>query len=103
MAYINKIQIDNRNEYLIEPTLYTITEGTPSAYIADIPDFELVLGVSIKIRAHVNNAERATLNINNLGLLMLKLGHLLINVLVILIVLCHYNVLTRLLKHSNLL
>ena len=67
MAYINKIQIDNRNEYLIEPTLYTITEGTSSAYIADIPDFELVLGVSIKIRAHVNNAEKATLNINNLG------------------------------------
>lgn len=67
MGYINKIQIDSNSAHLIEPTLFAITSGTASAYIAEISNFELTSGVNIYLQVHNNNEQNATLNINNLG------------------------------------
>lgn len=67
MGYINKIQIDSNSAHLIEPTLFAITSGTASAYIAEISNFELTSGVNIYLQVHNNNEQNATLNINSLG------------------------------------
>jgi hypothetical protein len=49
MAYISRVQIDNRNPYLIEPTLFAVASGTSSAFTATINNFELVAGVMITL------------------------------------------------------
>ena len=64
MAYISRVQIDNGNPYLIEPTLFAVASGTSSAFTATINNFELVAGVMITLQIQNTNSSAATLSIN---------------------------------------
>ena len=62
MAYINKIKVENSN-YLIEPTLFSVTSGSASAYTDTIDDnFSITTGIAIQLKFHITNNNNATLN-----------------------------------------
>ena len=69
MAYVKDIQIGN-NTYLIEPILYGICEtiASESSKSVNIPNFELIAGVEVRIKfTYENSATNPTLNISNTG------------------------------------
>ena len=68
MGYIHTININDQNQYLIEPILYTTanSNGESSALIASITNFELVPGVAITMKMATSNANAASLIINNM-------------------------------------
>lgn len=67
MGYINKIQLDESNAHLIEPTLYasssTLTSSTYSITLDST--FTLTTGVAIQVKFTTTNPANATLKINN--------------------------------------
>ena len=65
MGYIHTVSITGDQSYLIEPTLFAVAGGTPSALTASITNFELVSGVVITLQINTNNSNAATLSINN--------------------------------------
>ena len=65
MGYINTVNITGDQSYLIEPTLFAVTNGTASALTASITNFELVAGVLITLQIRTTNNNAATLSINN--------------------------------------
>ena len=68
MGYIHTISINDQNQYLIEPILYTTanSNGESSALIASITNFELVPGVAITMKMATSNANAASLIINGI-------------------------------------
>lgn len=65
MGYIHTVNITNDQAYLIEPTLFAVTNGTAAAITATITNFELVRGVTITLQMRNSNAADATLTINS--------------------------------------
>ena len=69
MGHVHAININNTNEYLIEPTLFTTaSEGEETTtLVASIPNFELVPGVNIIIKMNTYNPASAALSINGIS------------------------------------
>ena len=65
MGYIHTININDQNQYLIEPLLFATTSGTADIIEANITNFELVDGVLITLQITTANNANATLSINN--------------------------------------
>ena len=65
MGYIHTVNITGDQSYLIEPTLFAVTNGTASALTATITNFELVAGVLITLQIRTTNNNAAVLSINN--------------------------------------
>ena len=66
MAHIKDIKIGT-STYLIEPTIYAVTEGTDSAITASITNFALDTGVVVTLKITTTNSAAATLNISSTG------------------------------------
>ena len=66
MAYINKVQINSGDPYLIEPTLFAVAGGTSTALTASINDFALIGGAFVSIMVGTVG-DNATLNVNDTG------------------------------------
>lgn len=64
MGYIHTISINDNNQYLIEPILFSVTSGTSTALTATIANFELVAGVVITLQLRTTNGSATTLSIN---------------------------------------
>ena len=65
MGYIHTININDQNQYLIEPILFAVSAGSASALTATIANFELANGVLITLQMHIANNANATLSINS--------------------------------------
>lgn len=65
MGYIHTVNINDQNQYLIEPILFAVSSGSASALTATITNFELVNGVLITLQMRITNNANATLSINN--------------------------------------
>lgn len=64
MGYIHTVSINDNNQYLIEPILFSVTSGTSTALTATIVNFELVAGVVITLQIRTTNGSATTLSIN---------------------------------------
>lgn len=65
MGHIHTININDQNQYLIEPILFAVSSGSASALTATITNFELTNGVLITLQMRIANNANATLSINN--------------------------------------
>lgn len=69
MGHIHAININNTDEYLIEPTLFTTVNNgeETTTVVANISNFELAPGVSITVKMNTYNPASAVLSINGIS------------------------------------